>query len=264
MAFAQDMSAPIAPDRVPDLLATLRSETAAENTRLQALGDVASYFWRSDGDAATRKQILAGILGLLTEKSPHRLTIGALRALQALGLPRTLKVLAVECDAVDRHVEVRLAALEAAAGVGGVAAIPTLAYSLGDRDPTVVEGAARWLERICWAQGDELDPQARWRRFFHSESGERVLVAAFAKLRGAVGDIAANLRGGIPTHVVAFVLDDDLGDAAWQEAYCYLADCVGLAADLRADRRRATVAVREAWPFVRVSRRDATEHEHGT
>jgi hypothetical protein len=263
IGFAQERSEPMAPARVPELLATLRSDAVAENTRLQALGDVATLFWRSDADAATRKQILAGILGLLTENSPESLTIGALRVLQALGLPRTLKVLAVECDATDRDVEVRLAALEAAAHVGGVAAVPTLAYSLGDDDPAVVDEAARWLDRVCWAQGDEPDPKARWRRFLHSESGEKLLVAALAKLRGAVGNIAAGLRNGIPTHVVALVLDDDLGDAAWQQAYWYLADCVGLTADLRADRRRATAAVREAWPLARASKGGAVAHRHG-
>lgn len=266
-AFGQGTPRPAAHDRLATLLATLRSATASESARLAALNEVRSCFLRPDGDAPTRKEILEAILGLLAADTPDDLSIGGLEALGAFRLPRTLRLLALAFDAAhDRAVAVRVAAVEAAAQVGGVAAIPTLVHALGDRDAAVVDEAGRWLQRICWTPADDMYPQERWRGFFSTDDGQKLLIASFARLRGSVGTIPKGVMNGIPAHVVALVLDDDLGEAAWREAYRYLVECVAAhpGADPEANRREATSAVRARWPSVRPPVRGAVEHDHAT
>lgn len=251
VAFSQDASE--STRDVDNLLDVVTSDRVAEAARVDALGKLSALLWRDDIDIATKRRALVGVLELLDDGCPAALTVASLHTLKTLGYEKTVPVVAVVCDAAERPAEVRLAALDAIAEIGGVASIPTLFNALRDKDPQVVARADRLLEHECWTPRGDMEPARKWREFFGRDQGEKMLVASFAKLGSGIGGVHNLPSRGLPAHVASFVMDDQIGDAAWQGAYEYMCACVErrFVEDPKAGRKQLAAAVREWWESLK-------------
>jgi tetratricopeptide (TPR) repeat protein len=204
----------------------------------------------------------------LVDPQPE-LVVTQLRALRALGPPpRMMYVLVHFLYPQGVTEDVREEACRIVATAGGVAAIPSLYYSLQDDSGKVVREADSQLSVLCERRsqfGGGIDPltpdqikQARrmWTDFFHTEEGATLLTKSFESLSACVIRVNPTLTAApMIDHAANVLLDGDVPWNGWAAAYAFLVSYWGK--DFRPVDRRG----KQVEPSEREAITDAFEAE---
>ena len=153
---------------------------------------------------------------------------------------------------VERPPEVRVEAIRTLYSVLGVAAFPSIFYSLQDDDGSVVRATDRALSDITSVRspvGEGIEPltaaqiklsRRGWREYLHSEEGGERLIVSLEALRPHVRMRSKSTRNKqtapLAQHIIDLVADNDIEFAAWKEANRFLTDYMGMpfrAVDMR-------------------------------